>query len=213
MNLKFQRVKPMSCVTVEMLDISFFPSLPFLKTYFTFVHLTKLFHFPIFNMLSSLWLSGRLLVVLTGLKETQTLSNNPKEIGVYLVSVWPHLRENLCNHHLLKPELWLGWSGRLVKDSGIPFPSASGSYLWLQPSHSHPKWKEPLQNGMWPPHMPSCKGVFLEVSLSWPEQHLPAQNHVTEHLSARDATFPAGPIVIQTKVCILVKKSGQSTIE
>lgn len=98
----------MSCVTVEMLDISFFPSLPFLKTYFTFVHLTKLFHFPIFNMLPSLWLSGLLLVVLTGLKETQTLSNNPKEIGVYLVSVWPHLRENLCNHHLLKPELWLG---------------------------------------------------------------------------------------------------------
>ena len=199
MNLKFQRVKPMSCVTVEMLDISFFPSLPFLKTYFTFVHLTKLFHFPIFNMLSSLWLSGRLLVVLTGLKETQTLSNNPKDIGVYLVSVWPHLRENLCNHHLLKPEPWLGWSGRLVKDSGILFPSASGSYLWLQPSHSHPKWKEPLQNGMWLPHMPSCKGVFLEVSLSWPEQHLPAQNHVTEHLSARDATFPAGLIVFKPK--------------
>ena len=98
----------MSCVTVEMLDISFFPSLSCLKTYFTFVHLTKLFHLPIFNTLSSLWLSELLSVVLTGLKETQMLSNNPKEIGVYLVSVWPHLRESLCNCHLLNPELWLG---------------------------------------------------------------------------------------------------------
>ena len=31
---------------------------------------------------------------------------------------------------------------QLVKDSGIPFPSASGSHLWLQPSHLYPKRKE-----------------------------------------------------------------------
>lgn len=30
----------------------------------------------------------------------------------------------------------------LVKDSGIPFPSASGSHLWLQPSLLYPKCKE-----------------------------------------------------------------------
>lgn len=68
-------------VTVERFDISFFP-IP-QNVLFSFVHFTKFYLFSnIQHITLTLWWFKQFLVVLTGLKDTQPHSNNPKEIGV-----------------------------------------------------------------------------------------------------------------------------------